>query len=122
MLAVGHVFEIFTPNQMAEILGIDKSKVYGAIKSWSVYLLRRMFLIAGCQEAVRLIRERLSMSPATLSRARITISVDDTVIDRLGRIIRLTYNWFSGKHKKVVRGQNVIAITVKIDDSLTGTL
>jgi hypothetical protein len=118
MLAVGHIFEIFTPNQMAEILGIDKSKIYGAIKSWSVYLLRRMFLIAGCQEAVRLIRERLSMSPATLSRARITISVDDTVIDRLGRIIRLTYNWFSGKHKKVVRGQNIIAITVKVDDRI----
>ena len=118
MLAVGHIFEIFTPNQMAEILGIDKSKVYGAIKSWSVYLLRRMFLIAGCQEAVRLIRERLSMSPATLSRARITISVDDTVIDRLGRIIRLTYNWFSGKHKKVVRGQNIIAITVKVDNRI----
>lgn len=118
MLAVGHIFQIFTPNQMAEILGIDKNKVYGAIKSWSVYLLRRMFLIAGCQEAVRLIRERLSMSPATLSRARITISVDDTVIDRLGRIIRLTYSWFSGKHKKVVRGQNIIAITVKVDDRI----
>jgi len=118
MLAVGHIFEIFTPNQMAEILGIDKSKIYGAIKSWSIYLLRRMFLIAGCQEAVKVIKERLSMSPATLSRARITISVDDTVIDRLGRVIRLTYSWFSGKHKKVVRGQNIIAMTVKVDDRI----
>jgi hypothetical protein len=61
------------------------------------------------------IRERLAMSPATLSRARITISVDDAVIDRLGRVIRLTYSWFSGKHKKVVRGQNIIAMTVKVD-------
>lgn len=118
MIAVGHIFEIFTPNQMAEIMGIDKNKVYGVIKSWSVYLLRKMFLIAGCQEAAKVIRERLFMSAATLSRARITISVDDTVIDRLGRVIRLTYSWFSGKHKKVVRGQNVIAITVKIDDRI----
>jgi hypothetical protein len=114
MLAVGHLFEIFTPNQMAEILGIDKSKVYGVIKSWSIYLLRRMFLVAGCQEAVKVIRERLAMSPATLSRARISISVDDTVIDRLG----LTYSWYSGKHKKVVRGQNIIAITIKIGDRI----
>jgi hypothetical protein len=118
MLAFGHIFEIFTPNQMAEIMEIDKNKVYRAINSWSIYLLRRMFLIAGCQEAVKVIKERLSMSPATLSRARITISVDDTVIDRLGRVIRLTYSWYSGKHKKVVRGQNIIAITIKIGDRI----
>jgi hypothetical protein len=118
MLAFGHIFEIFTPNQMAEIMKIDKNKVYRAINSWSIYLLRRMFLVAGCQEAVNLVRERLSMSAATLSRARITISVDDTVIDRLGRVIRLTYSWYSGKHKKVVRGQNIIAITIKIGDRI----
>ena len=118
MLAFGHIFEIFTPNQMAEIMKIDKNKVYRAINSWSIYLLRRMFLVAGCQEAVNLVRERLSMSVATLSRARITISVDDTVIDRLGRVIRLTYSWYSGKHKKVVRGQNIIAITIKIGDRI----
>ena len=47
--------------------------------------------------------------------AHITISVDDTGIDRLVTLIRLTYSWFSGKHKKVVRGQSIIAITVKVD-------
>jgi hypothetical protein len=118
MLAFGHIFEIFTPNQMAEIMKIDKNKVYGAINSWSIYLLRKMFLVVGCQEAVEVIKERLAMSPATLSRARITISVDDTVIDRLGRVIRLAYNWYSGKHRKVVRGQNIIAITIKVDDRI----
>jgi hypothetical protein len=118
MLAFGHIFEIFTPNQMAEIMGIDKNQIYGSINSWSIYLLRRMFLIAGCQEAVKVVKERLAMSPATLSRARITMSVDDTVIDRLGRVIRLTYSWYSGKHKKVVRGQNIIAITIKVDDRI----
>ena len=40
MLAWGHMFDIFTPNQLAQILGLDKNKVYDAINSWSIYHLR----------------------------------------------------------------------------------
>ncbi|MEK9150399.1 MAG: transposase, partial [Candidatus Desantisbacteria bacterium] len=40
--------------------------------------------------------------------------MDDTVIDRLGNLISLTYSWYSGKHKDVVNGQNIIVITMKI--------
>ena len=102
MLAYGHIFEIFTPNQLAEILGIGKNKVYEAIKSWSIFQFRRMFLLAGYQEVSNLLKDALSKSPATLSRMRITLSVDDTVIDRQGNLISLTYSWFSGRHKSVV--------------------
>ena len=84
MLACGHIFEIFTPNQLAQTLGIDKNKVYSAIKYWSIFLFRRLFFVIGCHLAVMLIKGCLSKSPATLSRMRITINVDDTVIDRLG--------------------------------------
>jgi hypothetical protein len=118
MLACGHIFQIFTPNQLAEVLGIDKSKIYGTIKAWSIYLFRRMFLVAGLSEASRLIKENQSKSLATQSRARITISVDDTVIDRMGKLISLTYSWFSGKHHKVVKGQNIISITIKIGERI----
>jgi hypothetical protein len=116
MLAYGHIFEIFTPNQLSQTLGIDKNKVYGAIQSWSIFLFRKMFLHAGLQEAKKLIKENLSKSPATQSRMRITLCVDDTVIDRLGRLMSLTYNWFSSKHNSVVKGQNIIAITIKIGE------
>jgi hypothetical protein len=71
MLAYGHVFEIFTPNQLAEVLGIDKNRVYEAIKSWSIFQFRRMFLLAGYQEVLKLLKDVLSKSPATLSRMRI---------------------------------------------------
>jgi len=114
MLAFGHIFDIFTPNQLAEILGVDKNQVYRTIKSMSIFTMRKLFLIAGFSEISRLIKETLSQSPATVSRKRITISVDDTVIDRLGRLMSLTYNWFSGKYHQVVKGQNIIAITIKI--------
>ncbi len=118
MLAYGHIFEIFTPNQLAEILGIDKNKVYEAIKSWSIFQFRRMFLFAGYAEVSRLLKDALSKSPATLSRMRITLCVDDTVVDRNGKLISLTYSWYSGRHKHVVKGQNIITITIKMGDRI----
>ena len=118
MLACGHLFEIFTPNQLAQTLGIAKNKVYDAVKEWSIYQYRRMFALMGCKMAAELIREAQDKSPATLSRLRITINVDDTVVGRLGKLIRLTYSWFSGRCKKVIKGQNIIAITIKIGDRI----
>ena len=114
MLAYGHILDIFTPNQLIQTLGIDKNNVYDAINSWSIYHLRKLFLLAGFSEVKKLIGDTLTKSPATLSRMRITLCVDDTVIDRMGKLISLTYSWFSGKHHHVVKGQNIIAITIKI--------
>ena len=42
MLASGHIFDIFTPNQLAQTLCIDKNKVYAAIKTWSIFLSRKL--------------------------------------------------------------------------------
>ena len=116
MLAYGHMFDIFTPNQLIQTLGLDKNNVYDAIKSWSIYHLRKLFLNAGFVQAKELIAEALTKSPATRSRMRITLCVDDTVIDRMGKLISLTYSWFSGRHHDVVKGQNIIAITIKIGE------
>ena len=116
MLAYAHMFDIFTPNQFIQTLGLDKNEVYDAINSWSIYHLRKVFLNAGFSQAKELIAEALTKSPATLSRMRITLSVDDTVIDRMGKVISLTYNWFSGRHHGTVQGQNIIAITIRIGE------
>lgn len=114
MLASGHIFDIFTPNHLVQTLCIDKNKVYSAIKAWSVFLSRKLLLVTGCHIASILIKYAINKSPATLSRMRITLCVDDTVVDRAGKLISLTYSWFSGKHKKSIHGQNIIAITIKI--------
>jgi hypothetical protein len=114
MLASGHIFDIFTPNHLVQTLCIDKNKVYSAIKAWSVFLSKKLLFVTGCHIASILIKNAINKSPATLSRMRITICVDDTVVDRAGKLISLTYNWFSGKHKKTIHGQNIIAITIKI--------
>jgi len=110
------IFDIFTPNQFSQVLGIDKNDIYDAINSWSIYNFRKLFLIAGFPEVKKLIDDALTKSPATLSRMRITLCVDDTVIDRMGKLISLTYSWFSGNHHHVVQGQNIIAITIKIGE------
>jgi hypothetical protein len=49
-----------------------------------------VFLIAGFSEVKKLIDYALTKSPATLSRTRITLCVDDIVIDRMGKLISLT--------------------------------
>ena len=90
MLASGHIFDIFTPNQLAQTLCIDKNKVYGAIKTWSIFLYRKLLFFIGCRIASIMIKDTINKSPATLSRMRITINVDDTVISRLGKLISLT--------------------------------
>ena len=118
MLASGHIFDIFTPNQLAQTLCIDKNKVYSAIKKWSIFLSRKLLFFVGCHIASRIIKSVINKSPATLSRLKITINVDDTVVNRLGKLISLTYNWFSSKHKDVIHGQNIIAITIKIGERI----
>lgn len=118
MLAYGHIFEIFTPNQLAQTLGIDKNKVYSAIKEWSVFLSRKLLFLIGCHIASMLIKYANSKSPSTLSRLRITLCVDDTVVNRAGKLISLTYSWFSSKHDNPINGQNIIAITIKIGDRI----
>jgi hypothetical protein len=112
------MFDIFTPNQFIQTLGLDKNDIYNAINSWSIYHLRKVFLNAGFYQVKELIAEALTKSPATLSRLRITLCVDDTVIDRMGKLISLTYSWFSGRHGHVVNGQNIIAITIKIGERI----
>jgi len=118
MLASGHIFDIFTPNQLVQTMGIDKNKVYSAIKEWSVFMFRKLLFVIGCYIASILIKYANSKSPSTLSRLGITLCVDDTVVDRTGKLISLTYNWFSGKHKKPIHGQNIIAITIKIGNRI----
>lgn len=41
--------------------------------------------------------------------------MDDSVIDRVGKRLRCTYSWYSGRWKKVVKGQNLLGIVLTIN-------
>ncbi len=41
--------------------------------------------------------------------------MDDSVIDRVGKRLRCTWSWYSGRWKKVVNGQNLLGIVLTIN-------
>ena len=70
----------------------------------------------GCAMAVELVKDTEAKSDATQSRRRITLSVDDSNVDRYGKTIAYCSNWWSKKHNNTIWGQNILGITIKIGD------
>ena len=115
VLALAHLFGFYNPKQLADFLGVPHQAFYHHLKDWSLYHLKTMlrrFMVKQAAEQLKLI---LDKSNATRSRAGLTLSVDNSVIDRLGKIIRCTWSWYSGRHKKVVQGQDLLGIVLTIN-------
>ena len=113
-LALAHFFGVYNPKQLADFLGIPHQKLYAQLKEWSLYYLREMLTRFMVKQAAERLKPVLAKSPATLSRAGITLSVDNSVIDRLGRLLRCTWSWYSGRWKKVVYGQDLLGIVLTL--------
>ena len=70
----------------------------------------------GCVMVVELIKNAETKSASTLSRLRITISVDDTNLARYAKKMSYCSNCWWKKHHNTFWGQNVLGITLKIGD------
>ncbi len=57
----------------------------------------------------------LSTSAATRSRAGMTVSIDHSVMDRFGTLLRCPWHWYSGRYHKVIRGQDLLGIVCTIN-------
>jgi hypothetical protein len=115
-LAMSHAYGCYNPKQWADYLDIQPQKIYGEISKWSLYKLKKVLLkMMVCQAAAE-IKEVKKKSAASQSRANITLAVDDRVIDRVGKRLRCTWSWYSGRWKKVVNGQNILGIVLTIND------
>ena len=44
-----------------------------------------------------------------------SLSIDNSVIDRYGKLIRCAYNWYSSRYHKVIRGQDLLGIVLTIN-------
>ncbi len=106
-LAISHAYGCYNPKQWADYLGIQPQKIYGEIQKWSLYRLKEVLLKMMVYQGVESIKEVKKKSAASQSRANITLAVDDSVIDRVGKRLRCTWSWYSGRWKKVVNGQNL---------------
>jgi hypothetical protein len=114
-LALAHFFGFYNPKQLADFLGIPHQKLYAQLKGWSVYYLKEMLIRFMVKQAVEHLKPVFGKSTATPSRAGMTLSIDNSVMDRFGKLLRCTWSWFSGRYHKVIRGQDLLGIVLTIN-------
>ena len=67
------------------------------------------------KQAVEHLKPVVTKSAATLSRAGVTFSVDNSVMDRFGKLLRCPWSWDSGRCHDGVRGQDLLGIVLTIN-------
>jgi hypothetical protein len=115
VLAFAHLFGFYNPKQLADFLAIPHQKLYAQLKDWSVYYLKTMLIRFMVKQAAEHLKPVLQKSAATRSRAGLTLSIDNSVLDRLGKFLRCTWSWYSGRCHDVVRGQDLLGIVLTIN-------
>jgi hypothetical protein len=100
---------------LADFLDIPHQKLSVQLKDWSVYYLKEMLLRCMVKQAGEHLQPVVTKSAATLSRAGVTLSVDNSVMDRFGKLLRCTWSWYSGRCHDVVRGQDLLGIVLTIN-------
>ena len=103
---------------MADHLGIGSQTLYTHLKSLSLHSLQKLMLRFMVKRAAEQLNLVLSKSDATYSRAGISIHVDDSVIERIGKKIRCTYKWYSGRFKQVVTGNDLLGIVLSFNGQI----
>ena len=114
VLAVAHVFGFYNPKQLADFLEVPHQQFYTVLKEWSVYQVKKMLLHFMVKQAAEKLKPVMSKSAATRSRAGTTLSIDNSVMDRFGKLLRCTWSWYSGRYHKVIRGQDLLGIVLTI--------
>lgn len=114
LLALAHFFGFYNPKQFADFLNIRSRCFYEDLKEFSLYSLKTMLLKFMVIQAAEHLKPVLCKSDATRSRSGITLSADNSVIDRPGRMFRCMYSWYSGRCKKVVRGNDLPGIVLTV--------
>jgi len=115
VLAVANLFGFYNPKQLADFLDVPHQKFYAELKTWSIYHVKKMLLRFMVKQASEKLKPIMNKSEATRSRAGISLSIDNSVMDRFGKLIRCSYNWYSGRHRKVIQGQDLLGIILTIN-------
>ena len=114
VLAVAHLCGFYNPKQVADFLEVPHQQFYTELKDWSIYHLKKMLLRFMVKQAAEQLKSVMSKSAATRSRAGMTLSIDNSVMDRCGKLLRCTWSWYSGRYHKVIRGQDLLGIVFTI--------
>jgi hypothetical protein len=114
VLAVAHLFGFYNPKQLADFLEVPHQQFYTELKDWSIYHVKKMLLRFMVKQAAEKLKPVMSKSAATRSRSGTTLSIDNSVIDRCGKLLRCTWSWYSGRYHKVIRGQDLLGLVLTI--------
>jgi hypothetical protein len=112
VLAVAQLFGFYNPKQLADFLDVPHQPFYTVLKGWSVYQVKKMLLRFMVKQAAQQLKPVMSKSASTRSRAGATLSIDNSVMDRFGRLLRCTWSWYSGRYHKVIRGQDLLGVVL----------
>jgi hypothetical protein len=115
LVAMAPVCKWYNPKEVADFLGIPHQPVSAERNTWRLDDLREMLLSFLVNPAGEALAPLFKKSPATQSSAGLTWSVDNRVIDRLGRGLRCPWSWSSGRWKKVVKGQDLLGIVMPLN-------
>jgi len=74
------------------------------------YFLKEMLVRFMVKQAVEHRKPVMTKSVATRSRAGMTLSIDHSVMDRFGKLLRWTWSGLSGRYHKVIRGQDFLGM------------
>ncbi len=118
VMSLTHLFGIYTPKELADYLDISFQSLYARLKSLSLYSLQKLMLGFMVKQAAQQLNEVLQKSGPTQSRARISLHGDDSVIERVGKQIRCTYSWYSGRFKQVMNGNDLLGLVLTINGQI----
>jgi hypothetical protein len=87
------VFGFYNPKQLADFLEVPHQQFSTALKEWSVYPVKKRLRRFMVKHAAEKLKPVMSQSAATRSRAGTTLSIDTSVMDRCGKLLRCTWSW-----------------------------
>src|SRR5687767_10397585 len=102
VLAIAHLFGLYNPKQLAGFLEVPHQAFYAHLKTWSLYHRRAMFIRFMVKQAAEQPGATLANSDATRSRAGLSLAIDNSIVDRLGKCLHCTWSGYSGRCKQVV--------------------
>ncbi len=118
ILLIGILYGLYNPHQVARELGIAPKQLYGQLHSLSARAWRRWVERMMTQAALQRLQEHQTRSPATQSRRQASLSIDDTVQKRLGKVLSYVWSWYSGQAKKTLKGQDLVGIVLCINGEI----
>jgi hypothetical protein len=108
------LFGFYNPKQLADYLEVPHQPFYAHLQDWSLYQVKKMLLRFMVKQAAEKLQPVMTKSASTQSRAGMSLSVDNSVMDRFGKLIRCPYSWYSGRYHKVIRGQDLLGMVLTL--------